>query len=222
VRAYKFLRSGRIAPFSGVMWPAPGDQQPWLIADAIAECRAGVHACRVEDLPYWVGEKLWEVELGGDVIEAELKLVASRGRLLRSIDAWPDGVAARFARDCVLRIAHHAAAELEAAGLAAEAKALAAASETGTIRSLAQVAAAAAQAAAGDRRAARRAGHLAEYVVDATEWIDDAAGVAYVAAHAADRRSSPESGEDPFASERAHQARWLAGVLGLADDRSSR
>jgi hypothetical protein len=86
VIAYKLLRSGRVGPYSGTRWPEPGE---WLDVDEIEPCRAGIHACRVRDLPLWLGlGELWEVELDGEVAEMERKVVASRGRLLRRIEAW--------------------------------------------------------------------------------------------------------------------------------------
>ncbi len=75
--AYKFLQAGRVAPFSGVTWPEDG-----VYVDAtegpLAACRNGVHGCRVRDLPYWLDDELWEIELDGEVVEDELKLVARR------------------------------------------------------------------------------------------------------------------------------------------------
>jgi hypothetical protein len=54
--AYEFLRSGRIGPFSGFSWPEPGI---WVKADTGAElCRAGIHACRALDLPWWLVDEL--------------------------------------------------------------------------------------------------------------------------------------------------------------------
>ena len=97
--AYKFLRAGRIAPFTGFRWE-PGR---WVeSADAVA-CETGVHACRPRDLPYWLRAELWEIELGGAIVEAERKVVAARGRLRRRLDRW-DGQAHReLARTCAQR-----------------------------------------------------------------------------------------------------------------------
>src|SRR6187402_1852849 len=112
--AYKFLVSGRVAQFSGREWPEDG----WLEAEGpLVPCRNGVHACRIEDLPYWLGPELWEVELGGDVLRGELKLVAERGRLRRPIEAWNEEARSAFADECVRRVAKHAANELRDAGL---------------------------------------------------------------------------------------------------------
>ena len=80
VIAYKFLREGRVGPFSGVAWPAEGE---WLEATGgDGACSPRVHACRVEDLPEWLDHELWRVELDGDVRVDCGKLVADRGRLV--------------------------------------------------------------------------------------------------------------------------------------------
>jgi hypothetical protein len=99
VLAYKCLRPGRIAPFSGYTWPL-GE---WVEGGAPALCVRGVHACRTEDLPYWLTQELWEIELEGDVRRERRKLVAERGRLVRRIEGWAPASAARFADACVAR-----------------------------------------------------------------------------------------------------------------------
>ncbi|MDQ3741385.1 MAG: hypothetical protein M3389_10645, partial [Actinomycetota bacterium] len=106
--AYKFLRAGAVGPFSGVAWPQPAHGSPgeWLAAapGGTSICRRGVHACREEDLPRWIGQELWAVELRGEVVETPYKLVAPEGRLLRRIDAWDGDAALHFARACAERI----------------------------------------------------------------------------------------------------------------------
>jgi hypothetical protein len=84
VNAYKFLRDGSVAPFTGFRWE-PGR---WVETAEAVPCEQGVHACRVDDLPFWVNDELWEIELAGDVIAAGRKLVAPRGCLVRRVDAW--------------------------------------------------------------------------------------------------------------------------------------
>jgi len=84
VNAYKFLRAGSVGPFSGFRWE-PG---AWVESAEAAPCEQGVHACRVDDLAFWVNDELWEVELDGEVVAAGRKVVAPRGRLVRRIEAW--------------------------------------------------------------------------------------------------------------------------------------
>lgn len=83
--AYKFLRPDRTSVFAKFAWPV-GE---WVQAD-VDPCRSGIHACRAGDLPYWAGRHLYEIELDGAITEETTKIVASRGRLLRRIEAWDD------------------------------------------------------------------------------------------------------------------------------------
>jgi len=99
VIAYKFLRPGGIAPYTGVRWPV-GD---WVDAGGVDPCRTGIHACGVGDLPIWMGPELWEIELAGEIAVQARKLVAPRGRLLRRLDGWNDGLIRDFGRACVRR-----------------------------------------------------------------------------------------------------------------------
>ena len=106
MRALKFLRVGRVGPFTGLRWPL----DEWVEAESVDPCRAGVHALRPTDLPFWLGPELWEIELAGEVVEQERKLVASRGRLVRQLEEWTpallDEFAADLARRTKLRVGH--------------------------------------------------------------------------------------------------------------------
>jgi hypothetical protein len=101
--AYKFLASGAVAPFTGFLWE-PG---AWVVADSPEPCRRGIHACRLRDLPIWLGDELWEMELEGDVVQQERKLVASRARLTRRIESWTPTLAQEFGRFCARRTRRH-------------------------------------------------------------------------------------------------------------------
>ena len=88
--AYKFLRADGTGVFTGFRWPQPnGGPGAWVDA-RVDPCRSGIHACRPGDLPLWVGRAMYEIELDGDVVEDQTKVIAPRGRLLRRIDAWDD------------------------------------------------------------------------------------------------------------------------------------
>lgn len=97
--AYKFLGAGRIGRFTGFRWIA----DTWVEAEAADPCRAGIHACRVRDLPLWLDQELWQIELGGDVVECERKLVAARGRLTKRVERWTPELAREFGRYCARR-----------------------------------------------------------------------------------------------------------------------
>ena len=97
--AYKFLRRDGIGVFSRFAWPPPGE---WVEAPVVP-CRSGIHACRVADLPLWLGRELYEVELAGEIVEERTKVVASRARLVRRLDAWDDALRDAYTRDCADR-----------------------------------------------------------------------------------------------------------------------
>ena len=94
--AFKVLAPGRVAPFTGFAWP----EGEWVEAETVEQCRSGIHACRVRDLPYWLGPELWEIELEGEVVEQTHKLAARRGRLLNRVPDWNDGLLRAFTASC--------------------------------------------------------------------------------------------------------------------------
>jgi hypothetical protein len=103
VIAYKFLREDGTSVFTDFRWELPADEPgPWVDA-AIEPCRSGIHACRLDDLPYWVGRRLYEIELEGEILEQPAKLVASRGRLLRRVEGWDDERRDEYTRMCADR-----------------------------------------------------------------------------------------------------------------------
>ena len=104
--AYKFLRPGAVGPFSGFAWPAGR----WVTADTgVTRCRAGIHACRAADLPWWLQEELWVAELADPVVDASRKVVASRARLVERVAAWDAEASQAFADACARRAREHAA-----------------------------------------------------------------------------------------------------------------
>ena len=101
--AYKFLRADGSSVFSAFRWPLP-DGAPGAWVDArIDPCRSGIHACRPADLPYWAGRALYEIELEGQIVQEPTKLVASRGRLLRRLGQYEDGLSDVYTRVCADR-----------------------------------------------------------------------------------------------------------------------
>jgi hypothetical protein len=153
VIAYKFLRAGGVAPFTGFVW-VPG---AWVSGRAAHG--EGVHACRVAHLPRWVDDELWSIELGEPVIERATQVEGARGRLLQRIAAWDPPA---FAQACAGRARAYAARTPSA-----ELEDYAARAERGSAGSAAYIAAVAAVAARGEERAfaeerAWQAGWLAE------------------------------------------------------------
>jgi hypothetical protein len=106
VIAYKFTRRGGRALFSAFAWPVPTAHGAgaWVELDGPLEvCRHGLHACRVEDLAFWLSEELFEIELAGEPLAYASGLVAQRARLLRPVANWNPNYAQRFADACVER-----------------------------------------------------------------------------------------------------------------------
>lgn len=139
VIAWKFLRKGGVAPFTGLAW-VPG---AWVSGRPAHG--AGVHACKVSHLPYWVDDELWRIELGDPVVERATQVEGARGRLLQRVTAW-DPLA--FARACAGRAR---ACALEAPS--AELEEYARLAERALAGTAAYVAAVAAVAVRGEERA---------------------------------------------------------------------
>jgi len=180
VLAYHFvgdkLRDGR---------PAPADGE-WLEHDGPVEpCASGLHAsiCPFDALQYAPGGALCLVELGGTVIHSNDKVVASRRRIIKRIDAEP--LMREFARWSALQVIElwdapdvvrqYLTTGDESLRAAARDAAWAAARDAGAARAARAAATAAARAAADAAAAAR----------DAAAWAADAARAAGAAARAA-------------------------------------
>jgi hypothetical protein len=208
----KFTRAGPVSPFTDHPW-VPGE---WTSDTEARLCRSGFHACRVPDLPLWLNEELWRIELAEPIMRGRHKVVAARGRLVSKVEEWTPELAGELAMACAARAVGHAVAELAVSDLPSQADRLARAVAEEAPEAWVPVAVACGQdaAAAGGRPAAKLCG----YVVDAVEAIDfyPVASVAYIASRAANQRSSPDV-EDPYAAERAWQADWLAERLNLVE-----
>ena len=59
--AYKFLALGAVGRFSGFVWPRPDTRHyQWVTTDRVELCNSGIHACRLQDLPFWLDDELWQ------------------------------------------------------------------------------------------------------------------------------------------------------------------
>ena len=103
MRAYKFLTDAGRGVFSGFAWPLPDDGLGEWVESEVEPCRAGIHACRPRDLPYWLAHSLYEIELDGPLEEQETKVVAPRGRLMRRITAWDGATRNAYGQMCLAR-----------------------------------------------------------------------------------------------------------------------
>jgi len=199
--AYKFLRSGRIGPFSAFQWPEPG---VWVHAPRnMVACRRGVHACRPRDLPWWLADELWEIELDGPVHADEHKIIAPAGRLRDQIEAWTPACAQDYADACAWRAHERAVQALTRAGHRHDAHRLAACATLDDVLL-------AARQLADDIPATRI--NLTIAGDGAFRALTGAPPTsAYIAAHAATRLD----GAVGYAAERVWQSQWLVERLGL-------
>jgi hypothetical protein len=156
--AYKFLRRGRLGPFTGHRW----QERQWVEAGAVRVCDSGIHACRVEQLPFWINQELWEIELDGQIVEAGQKVVGERGRLLRPVVTWDEAAAQRLAGGCAVRARRLADAQPEDQLLRMIAEDCAVRASQGRANVATFIAAVAAEQAGGQAgRAAERAAQAA-------------------------------------------------------------
>lgn len=200
--AYKFLKAGRVGPFSGFSWPEPG---LWVTADAGADvCRTGVHACRPRDLPWWLADELWAVELGGDVRTDGHKVAAPRGRLRARIEGWTRECARDYGEACAWRAHETASVALRRAGHRRASRQLDACDTLDRVLSTTR----------------RLADELPDSRIGLTMAGDGAFRAmteapptsAYIAAHIALAVGGPAA----YAAEREWQAQWLIDQLGLS------
>ena len=203
--AYKFLRSGRTGTFSEFQWPEPG---VWVQSSGdVAACRSGIHACRTTDLPWWLADELWEIELADEVRADEHKLVAPAGRLLARVDGWTPQCGREYAEACALRARDQTGEALVRAGHAGAARELAGCS------TLDELLDASRKLAAEIPDAQISLTILGDGALQALAVASSA--TAYIAAHAAIRLNGPAA----YRAERVWQSRWLCERLGLRADR---
>ncbi|MDQ2969200.1 MAG: hypothetical protein M3R37_12905 [Actinomycetota bacterium] len=139
--AFKFLSEGGRGIFSDFRWPLPWDGTPgsWVAAGLPLEpCVNGIHVCREDDLPYWIDDELWVIELRGEVAAQDRMLVAEEGRLVKKVDGWDRETATSFAEACALRARGAAVETLRSAGRNDEAVALESAADLTSIAKAAQ------------------------------------------------------------------------------------
>jgi hypothetical protein len=101
MRAWHFvgaeLRDGR---------PVPADGETLVHDGPLVMCESGLHASRrlIDALQYAPGSTVCRVELGGEIIQGDDKLVARERTILWRVDA--DTILRDFARRCALDVIH--------------------------------------------------------------------------------------------------------------------
>ena len=88
---YKFLARGAVGPFTRYRWPVPGPTGAgaWVEAPD-GRTDHGIHACRAQDLAFWLDAELWRAELADPIVEGQRQVVAGRGRLLERVSPWDE------------------------------------------------------------------------------------------------------------------------------------
>ena len=87
--AYKGLNEGRSPYRTATAWPLPTDEGPgdWVeVSGEPVACRWGLHAVATPDEAREFGRQVYEVEMGGKLVEGEGKMVSTRMRLLRRVE----------------------------------------------------------------------------------------------------------------------------------------
>jgi hypothetical protein len=200
--AYKFLQSDRTGPFSGFRWPEPG---VWVRAEEdMLVCNHGIHACRTRDLPWWLADELWQIELDGTVGTDEHKVFAPAGRLRSRVEGWTPACAQEYADACAWRARDRAVQALARGGHVGAAERLASCPTLEDAQTLARELAADLPDA---RISLTIAGDGAFRALTGAPPTS-----AYIAAHAAMRLD----GAAGYAAERTWQSAWLVERLGLS------
>ena len=117
MRAFKFLTADGSGVFSGFAWPLPDGAPGAWVESEVDPCRSGIHACRPSDLPYWLADALYEIELDGPLDEQAVKVVAPRGRLIRRVESWDDAMRERYSQMCFARAGELSATNAEVASV---------------------------------------------------------------------------------------------------------
>ncbi|HVZ72756.1 MAG TPA: hypothetical protein VHJ20_10320 [Polyangia bacterium] len=157
----------------------------------MAMCRRGVHACRADQLSFWLHEELWKVELDGDLSSGLDCVLAPRGRLVARVDEWSErGGAQRFS----IAVRDHAAALVAAAS----------AEERGAL-----------QGYVDDSSWHVRHAQLESPALSA---LCASMAVAQLSAWTTRRQGTAEPAalEDAYRFERAWQSAWIVREMGLA------
>jgi len=198
----------------------PGEWMPEIEGE-LKPCRNGYHVVTLEQLPNWLGERIFEAQTGEEIVHADDKSVVRTCRLIREFASWNERTARLFACDCAERVLYLFEARhpddgrprkaIETARRYAEGKA--AVEELAASRDVAWAASLAASRAASrdvawdaSRAAARAAAWAAEGDAEgAAAWAAEGAA-AWAAAEAAE-------GAAAWAAERQWQAGRLRKIL---------
>ena len=77
----------------------PGEWMPEVRGN-LEPCLNGYHVVTLEQLPDWLGERIFEVEPGDEIVHEDNKSVTRTCRLTRECTGWDERTARLFACDC--------------------------------------------------------------------------------------------------------------------------
>lgn len=114
MKYYKVLdKYGRSCHGGDAEWslPTQNDDGTWTPGEWMPEiegelkpCRNGYHVVTLEQLPDWLGERIFEVEPGDEIVHEDNKSVTRTCRLTRECTGWNERTARLFACDCAERV----------------------------------------------------------------------------------------------------------------------
>jgi hypothetical protein len=202
----------------------PGEWMPEVEGE-LEPCRNGYHVVTLEQLPDWLGERIFEVEPGDEIVHEDDKSVTRTCRLTRECTGWNERTARLFACDCAERVLYLFEARypddgrprkaIEIARRYAEGKATV--GELNTARDAAWAAAEAVawEAGWGAREAAEDATLAAAWAV---AWAVEGAALAAsrYAAWAAEEAAARDASRAAREAERQWQVGRLGEILELA------
>jgi hypothetical protein len=108
VKLYKSLAENGFCCHGGTgQWSLPNGKKPgaWMpkLVD-LNPCHRGYHVLREQDLLTFVGPALFEVEVRGEKIICDDKVVVAEARLVRHVPGWTHQNLVIFACDCAERV----------------------------------------------------------------------------------------------------------------------
>ena len=176
----------------------------WMPPIKPVPCISGYHLCRgAEHLVHWLGPVIWGVEVRGEIVEDDNKVVCESVRLMARVDTWNEKTARLFAADCAERVLPIFENARPGDMRPREAVEAARAYVRGEINKVALVAAADAAWAAVDAAAAAWAARSA---ARASSAADDARAAADAAEQAAAEQAAAEQAADAAAGAAARAA----------------
>jgi len=195
----------------------PGEWMP-PVKGELVPCLNGYHVVSIEQLPMWLGERIFEVEVGDEIVHADDKSVVRTCRLTRECTGWNERTARLFACDCAERVLplYEAYYDDDSPRKAIEvarryAEGTATREELAASRAAARYAAWAAEEAAAEAAARAAAWAAAE----AAAWAASRAAARY-AAWAAEEAAARAASRAARDAERNWQIERLGEILELA------